>query len=556
MDLGKLSSLIPRLGRGALWRAPILLLTGSALCFYLALPYRGLDADATTFGLMGNDLLRHGYLPTLTYGQNYLFSLTPYLYALVRWLMPSLSVTLAFAITGSILSLGGLWLIYEALLTVQDTMGRRRAWPLIVFCVLVGCSPAYMLDISCFSSIEVSLFLLGLVMFAAARIDRAIAAATTPSLLIWGVLGAACGFAVYSRAQVVCYAVPAIGLLLPRLRNRRAGEWKPAVLALAAGVFIGYVPMLLHTLFRAPLWPFGAHLPLHLGKRHAIAAACLEFFTAIVPRIFSLSGGHLLHSSLIIVWIGGAIALFAVTLRRAPTTVSAMDGVWGIGSLMIALVMILFPMLSRNEECRRYCLHLLLGAAWLFARYAGAPGWRRVCASLLIGGIVVLAIPQWHGRIAEAREKDRQLREAEMQFVPYLKGLNAPILTQYWDAYLLAFLSDGTLRIEAYPWDLVRTYGLIQEVDMRRRTIWLVRSGYVGSTWDRLIQELGGRVVRKAHDQNVPLRLCGHECELWEFDTGQEAVALMKKYHPRYFTTPYPPGSRAAPSEDSSLRAR
>ncbi len=539
-----MASLAAKLGQGVLWRAPILLLTGAALVFFLGLPYRGLDADAATFGLMGNDLLRHGYLPTLAYGQNYLFSLTPYLYALVRWLMPALSAALSFAIAGSMLSLSGLWLVYEALLTVEDTAGRRRAWPLIVFCALVGCSTTYLLDISRFSGIEVSLLLLSIVTFAAARIERAVAAATAPSLLLWGVLGAAGSFACYSRPSIVVYAVPAIGLLLFRLRARRPGAWKPAIMALAAGAFVGYVPMLLHTLFRAPLWPFGHHLALHLGKRNAIGVDFAEFFTAIVPRVFDLSTDDRLHSALTLIWIGGAIALFAVALRRNRAAVPAVDGVWVIGSFAIALAMILVPLLSFSTECRRYCLHVLLGAAWLFARYAGAPGWRRVSASLLVGGLIVLAIPQWRHRIDDAKVEDRQTRELETQFIPYLRGLNAPILTQYWDAYLLAFLADGTLKIEAYPWDLVRTYGLLQEADMRRRTVWLVKSGYGGDTWDRLVAELGLPAVRKTHGHNTPLRLRGRECELWEFDSGQEAVALMTKYHPRYFTTAYPPGSR------------
>ena len=545
MDL-RMLSLADRVGQGVLWRAPILLLSGTALVFFLALPYRGLDADATTFGLMGNDLLRYGYLPTLTYGQNYLFSLTPYLYALVRWLMPPLSVTRSFVIAGSMFSLSGLWLVYEALLTVEDTAGRRRAWPLIVFCLLVGCSATYLFDISRFSGIEMSLFFLGIIMFIATRIERAIVTATTPSPVLWGVLGAACGFVYFSRPAVVLYVVPAIGFLLLRLRTRGPDAWKSAILVLAAGAFVGSVPMLLHVLFRASLWPFGHQLCLHLGNRSAIGVDFKFFFTAIVPRVFDIGADNLLHSALVLVWIGGAIALFAVALWRDRTTVSVVDGVWAIGSLMIILAMILLPPLSLGTECRRYCLHLVLGTAWLFARYAGAPGWRRVSASLLVGGLVVLAIPQWQDRIGEAREKDRQVRELETRFIPYLKGLNAPILTQYWDAYLLAFLADGTLKIEAYPWDLVRTYGLLQEADMRRRTIWLVASGHCGDTRDRLVQEFGVQAVRQAHDQNVPFRLRGRECELWEFDTGQEAVALMKKYHPRYFTTPYPPGSRPA----------
>jgi hypothetical protein len=152
------------------------------------------------------------------------------------------------------------------------------------------------------------------------------------------------------------------------------------------GAFVGYVPMLLHILFRAPLWPFSHHLCLHLGTWSAIKGDFTVFFTEIVPRVFDLGADNLLHSALTLIWIGGAIALFAVALRRNRAAVPAVDGMWVIGSLAIALAMILAPTLSLSTECRRYCLHMLLGMAWLFARYAGAPGWRRVSASLLAGG--------------------------------------------------------------------------------------------------------------------------------------------------------------------------
>ncbi|MCX7009553.1 MAG: hypothetical protein NTY53_20305, partial [Kiritimatiellaeota bacterium] len=100
-----------RLLRGVTWRLPVLLLTGWALALNLSMPYRGLDSDVATFGLMGNDLLHLGYVPTLTYGQNYLFSITPHLYALLRWLCPTLSAVMALTLAGSLLSLGGLWLV-------------------------------------------------------------------------------------------------------------------------------------------------------------------------------------------------------------------------------------------------------------------------------------------------------------------------------------------------------------------------------------------------------------------------------------------------------------
>ena len=546
--------------RGVAWRLPILLLTGWALALNLAMPYAGLDSDVATFGLMGNDLLRHGYVPTLTYGQNYLFSITPHLYALLRWLCPALSAVLALALAGSLLSLGGLWLVYEALLLTEERGGQRRFWPLVAFCVLVGGSWNYLFDIAVFSSIELSLLLLGVIAFAAARIERAQARGTGSPWLGWGLLGGAAGFALCSRPQMLIFAALAILLLAVRqcLRLCSGGLWPPTAVtdrrysrdrgwlgALAAGLFLGYLPMLLHQLLRAADWPFHHHLPLHLATGHKLVAAAGIFFAQIAPRIFALSVEHWPHALLALLWIGAAVVLYLLPARRRSTPLAVLDHVWALGALALVLMMLLAPQLSLNQENRRYCLHLLLCAAWLFARLAAAPGWRRRAAGLFLLALTLAALPAWREQFAGARHADGEMRTAERDFVPILQKQHAPILAPYWDAYVLAFLADGQLRIEAYPWDLVRTYGLLSEREMAARTVWLVTGGRGRETWARLEQELGAEAPRQLRRQDAPLRLLGRDCELWEFADGRSSVALMKKYHPLYFATPYPPGRRA-----------
>lgn len=534
-----------RFWRALLWRLPILALTAGALVFYLAFPYRALDSDVATYGLMGNDILRHGYLPTLPYGQNYLFSITPYVYALTRLLSPALSAPRALAIAGSLLALGGLWLIYEALLAAEDRAGRRRVWPPVVFCLLIAGSWSTISDLGYFSSIEVAFFLLGVIVWTAGRLDVAIAAGASPGKLLWSALGLACGYACYSRPQMLVFGVLAAWFLLARLRRQQASAFPPALLALLLGAWLGYAPMLLHNIFRAD-WPFQLQVPIGLGSPGKIAAAFTIFATKIGPRLLDLDMERRLYSTPALLWVAAGVAGYAAAAWRRSESATILDQVWALGALFIVLLMILVPGLSLNAVCRRYCLHVIPALAWLFARFWAAPGLRRAAASLLVAALALPAVPAWQRQLIAARASDRDLREAETRFIPYLQSLQAPIVAQYWDAYLLAFLADGALPIEAYPWNLVRTYGLLAESDMSRRVLWLVRCGYGQDTLRHLKQELGEDAVERMNRRDTPLSLMGRECELWEFETGRETVALFKKHHPRYFTTAYPPGSRRA----------
>ena len=526
---------------GVVWRLPILLLTGWALGLNLFFPYRGLDSDVATFGLMGNDLLRHGYWPTLTYGQNYLFSVTPHLYALLRWLCPTLSAVMALTLAGSLQSLGGLWLVYEALLITEARTGRRRIWPLMAFTVFIGSSWSYLFDIAVFSSVEISFLLLGLVILASAQIEHAQDVRAAPRLAWWGLLGLATGFAPCSRPQMLLFAVPAAVLLVVRERRRL-----PVLFAYCAGVLFGYLPMLLHILLRAPTWPFLHHLPMQVVTGHKFIAAAGVFFGQILPRIFALDVVHWPHAVLVFGWIVLSTAGYLLVLRRRADALAVLDHVWALGVLALVLLMLLAPQLSLNQENRRYCLHIFLAIGWLGARFWAGPGWPRTVASVLLAALSLAALPAWREQIVYAYADDHAKRAAEREFVPYLQKQQTPLLAPYWDAYLLAFLADGQLLIEAFPWDMVRTYGLLDEKDMAARTVWLVTGGHGKDTWLQLTQEFGPAQLQQMHRQDCPLRLLGRDCELWQFTDGRTSVALMKKYHPNYFSQPYPPG-RSAP---------
>ena len=109
-------------------RMPMAVLAIALFLFMLHFPRANFDSDAAIFGLMGNDILSHHYWPSLPYGLNYLFSITPYVYALFRCLLPHiLSNIVVWAIAGALLSLSGLWMIYESFLALQK--GREgRLW--------------------------------------------------------------------------------------------------------------------------------------------------------------------------------------------------------------------------------------------------------------------------------------------------------------------------------------------------------------------------------------------------------------------------------------------
>ena len=532
------------LTRQLLLRLPFALLVTAACVLYIRWPCAGLNADSATFGIMGNDLLRRGYLPTLTYGQDYLFSITPYLYALVRWLAPAgLTPERALAIAGCLLAVGGLWLAFESLLSVQRRTGRPLFAAALVFGAVVAASPSYVMDLAETSSVELSLFLLGALMFGAARIEaaRARGAAGCGG---WFLLGAVIAHAVSSRPQTLLYAVVVVPALLLSARRRSVGQARDLrpLWAFAGGAALGCLPMLCHWLFRAAAWPFAYHVPVHFGTLSHIRRAAALLMREILPRIVSLDPAYPVHSVVVVATILAALGGYAWFSRRRRTQMSALDHAWLLGSVLSIAVMILYPKLAVAVGNRRYCLHVLLAVAWLAARFAvparGAPLY--ACAGAAALALAVL--PAWPGWLAGARAADEQVLAARPGIIPELARLDRLVLADYWDAYPLAFLADGHLRVECLPWQMVRTYGRYSPAEMTN-AVWLVREGRGQSTLAALTAELGPQAL--AAIRSVPLQhaLFGRPAELWMLQEGA-AVELMNRHHPRYFTTPYPPGSR------------
>jgi hypothetical protein len=126
--------------------------------------------------------------------------------------------------------------------------------------------------------------------------------------------------------------------------------------------------------------------------------------------------------------------------------------------------------------------------------------------------------------------------------IPILEKRHVPVFTDYWDAYLLAFLGDGRVKIEAYPWDLVRTYGLITRKELMDGSLWLVKSGFGQLTRDQLNADLSFPADHIFASEDLPAGMFQRPCELWTLPKPEDAIRLMKKYQWRYFITQYPPG--------------
>ncbi|TAN37329.1 MAG: hypothetical protein EPN23_05935 [Verrucomicrobia bacterium] len=512
---------------------------------YLGLPYRSLDSDVATFGLMGEDLYRLGYLPTLTYGQNYIFSLTPYLYTFFRFVLPADTPTpITLALAGSVLSLSGLWLVYESFLAVWRRSATPHPITPLLFCILLLASPLYIFDLSRNSSIELSLFTLGGLMFAASRIFAALHERKAPSPGWWVLAGAMFAYAAYSRPQI---CLVGLFLLLPLayqlLRNVSASAGFRTVFWLLAGGVLGWLPLLLHRLWRAPLWPFPTTLATHLNSWHGIREACQMLGQEILPAIFGLNADHPLRYAVIALWLGSALVAFFIVLKKRKADITVLDYAWLGGFLTLLLIMALETNLTRNATGRRYCLHIYLAAVWLFCRFAVRPGWRNYAVALT-AAVTLFSIPRWIELTRAEWQDNLWIKAVQNHLIPELRAQHAVILANYWDAYLLAFLARGQLPIEAVPWDWVRTYGLLRENELRGRTLWFVSTGYGHSTADQLRAHFGPKVLEHKTDLPLQTKYFGRACELWQLPADADLVALMKKCQPRYFTTPYPPGAR------------
>jgi hypothetical protein len=531
----------------AFW-LPVLLLLAAMAAFYIGLPYAFLDSDVTTFGLMGEDIFRFHYLPTLAYGQTYLLSLTPYLYAFWKLILPAgTAPALLLALGGSMLSLGGLAMVFESLRVTQARRTGGAFWPAVLLAGLIAGNTTYITDLAENSGVELALFVMGAMMWAGARLENAPAAGSAPRRSLagwWCLLGAAMGYGSIARPLMVVYGLILAGVLLTRTARREG--LRAAVLAIAAlasGLLLGYFPMLLHKLFRAADWPSQFHTPVYLGTGKQIAHSARVSFGDILPIVFGVRSDMHVKPLRLMAWATVALGGYGWAVIRRSERLSVLDHALLLGSLASLVFISLVPTLSVNAEQRRYCLPAFLSGAWLCARLAPAPGWRNAATGAFCLILLAVSVPRWSGRIEKSSLRDRQMRETRNLLVPELVARNAVILTPYFDAYVLAFLAEGRLRVEAYPWEHVRNYGLIPKADYDRRTLWLIPRGHGRRTMADLKRLLGTDGVPHPVDVGVKAAFVGRRCELWEFPDPRMASRLMLNLQPLYFDAPYPPGT-------------
>jgi hypothetical protein len=533
-------------------RVPCFLLLAGMAVLYVGLPYASLDGDAASFGIMGQDILRYHYLPSLPYGQNYLFSLTPYLYAFWSTVLPAgVSPAVVYALAGSLLSLGGLALVFGSFRIVQERRGGGVLGPAALFALLIAGNGLYITNMAVNSGVELALFVLGVMLWAAAHLEQTIASKDEPpfsrrSAGWYALLGLGIGYGISARPMVVIYGLFLAGLLLAR-QGRQGGRAAvtKASASLAAGLLTGYCPMLLHQLFRAPDWPVAFHVRIALGSFPQFIHSAKLVFGTLLPAVFDVRTGMSFWLLRLAVWALAIVGGYGWAVFRRDERLSSLDHALAWGSLVGLLVVSLVPALSVDMSQSRYCLQAFLAGAWLFARWAPAPGWRKTMAWALCAALLASAAPRWVWRIDTLARRDREIREIREAMVPELVGHHAVILTAYFDAYLLDFLAERRIWVESYPWDHVRNFGLIPKAAFDHRTLWLVPRGAGHATTAALKIYLGTNDLSHA-DAGIRTPLLGRHCELWAFADREMASRLMVRQHPRYFNAAYPPGSSAS----------
>lgn len=534
---------MPRIPAPLLLRLPIAVLVGALLSLWLSLTHGSLNSDATIFGLMGEELLRHGSLPTLTYGQNYLISLTPYSYALVRALFPGLGPATAFALGGAVFSLSGLWLVYEALLTSLKRRPQEAWLAAVVFCLLVAASPRYVLDLGNNNSNEITLFVVGIFFFAAARLEaRREGPPWRPAFYGW-LLGCAAGYALCSRPNTLPYAL-VLGLALFLRREQRPSGFGARLAWLrwpALGALAGLLPLVLHHLLRGPTWPYAHAFVPTVGSLQEMRSAARVVITEVVPSLFQLDRPHLVHGLVVATLVAVTLsALSRAVLRRDPR-ISIADLAWAIGTLVILGLMILFPVLAQNAESRRYALHASPAVAWIFCRLCLARSPAKWLGVALVAALLGAAGPLWAESLAQARREEHARRRIVGETIPLLERTASVVLADYSDAYLLRFLGNGRLRIEAFPWQLVRTYGYLRPEELEGPLVWFLSRGNTQALRRRLTRELGAGEIARLEVRPLDVLLEGRRCQLWISPDGRRARDLMQRQQPLYFSTPYPP---------------
>lgn len=424
------------------------------------MPYYGYNSDLAVFGLMSTDLARHGYLPTLMYGQDYLLSVTPYLGAGAQFL--GTESFLSMRLAGLLLSYIGIWLTWEAFLLRHRGSFEAKTYVAFVFPILLLTTPMnYFSSLNRFDSTELTHFCLGAGLFlsvCSVPYDR--------YKVCWLGVGAMLGYTYCCRPQSLIYT----GAVLFAVHGLGLRKWH-RIGPLLLGACIGYVPMLLHKLLRASRWPEWAIAPkLELGNLQEISNQSRVLFGEILPWTWQLRDSHQPATWMASVFLGAVIlSLVSGKLSRVSYGLAG-------GAATTLLLLMTVKNLTVDLGSARYCVTLPLIGVWCVCE-AALKDKRHARILLLFSCLFLLtSLPTWREVNREAERASRSVESSKTQLLEVLPQ-DRLIFADYWDAYDFAFLVDDQIPFESLPYQTVRRVGAFSPILAKRKSpsLFLIR---------------------------------------------------------------------------------
>jgi len=488
------------------------------LFFYAYYPFYFYNSDLAVFGLMARDLVTLHYFPLLMYGQDYLFTPVPLLGAAFTLL--GLKTVLAMRLAAATVSLAGLWLLFETLLATTDESSYGRLTSTVIFPLLFLSNAHIALSFNRFDGTAVYYFALGAGLYLVTRLRGGEGKGT-----LWFLMGVLLGFTYISRPP----ALIIIGAAFLWVHRRNLNLKRSFLTGL--GVVVGFLPLLLHILFRADFWPISHFRPsLQIGNIQEIGYQSEILFTKILPYLFGLTDFPALHA-----WVNLLFCIVVVALLLKPQKPLTTGLLFGTAFLFCFLIFV--KDLTQNLNSSRYCLGLVL-VAQLVACYSVHHS-KRATLSLLTLSILMLAASGsgWNEELRLARESKTDWERMRSEIVPQLSSYEL-LVCDYWDGYSLDLFLEDKIAVEIFPFQSVRLQGRHRELLLQGKGVWMVRDSERDGLWKRL-RDNGwnpGTMNRVSS-----FRWQGRSYSLYS-DPGNFARRLMERENPSYFLFHHPPG--------------
>lgn len=516
--------------------AVVFIVVAAGILFWLR--YNGFDSDAAIFGIMGNDILKYGYLPTYMYGQNYFFSLSPYLYAALKFfLAPFFADIIILKLTGLIFSFSGFWMTYLALMNVQENSGRPRLYAGVIFVILNLSIPANVMSIGALANSAEYMFTAGAAIYILSVFEKLFSEECAIPPRLWFAFGLLIAYGYVARPNAVIFAVFGMALLIVRYGKAICAKPGLSIFSFASGAILGFAPIILHHLFRAAHWPFTVNPPrIYLASSVEIKKAASIFYYQIIPHLFNLEKTAPVYSFVVVIFIFASLAAYARNVFPTDKT-SVVDHALVAGLLSICLIMLFGGgEIIQDVGSARYCQWLMPVTAWLFCRYCITGETRKYVTGFAVV-LFAASLFAWPGKFAEHAARNEKLA-ASTKEIGKLSGYDGVIFAEYWDAYSLLFLSGESVPLESIPGDTVRRFGAFSESAIRKRNAWLIPESKFESLARGLISLYG-----RADCVVSELTLMNERYLLVEFANADFSYHQMMVVYPAYFTTKYPPGT-------------